>query len=238
MKRTYKIAGMTCNNCIETVSKALTNVDGISDIKVDLENNEATLTMNHHVDLITLKKVLPAKYEISLNGNQDLENQSMVSEDKTKMQQLKPLFIILGYIAVASFLLHLDNLNLNDVMIDFMGLFFIVFSFFKILDVKGFAVVFSMYDPISKLIPLYAKIYPIIETVLGLMFLFRYKIDMALISTIIVLWFTTYGVSKTLLSKRKIKCACLGTALNLPMTEATFIENALMLSMAIIALVN
>jgi hypothetical protein len=30
-----------------------------------------------------------------------------------------------------------------------------------------------------------------------------------------------------------IKCACLGTALNLPMTEATFIENTIMLVMAV-----
>jgi hypothetical protein len=35
-----------------------------------------------------------------------------------------------------------------------------------------------------------------------------------------------------LFSKKVIKCACLGTALNLPMTEATFIENTIMLVMA------
>jgi hypothetical protein len=34
------------------------------------------------------------------------------------------------------------------------------------------------------------------------------------------------------LSKKQIQCACLGSVLNLPMTEATFIENALMIGMA------
>ena len=44
---------------------------------------------------------------------------------------------------------------------------------------------------------------------------------------------TTIGVTKTLLAKKSIQCACLGTALKLPMTEATFIENAIMIVMAI-----
>jgi hypothetical protein len=37
-----------------------------------------------------------------------------------------------------------------------------------------------------------------------------------------------------LLAKKSIQCACLGTALKLPMTEATFIENAIMIIMAVI----
>ena len=49
---------------------------------------------------------------------------------------------------------------------------------------------------------------------------------------------TTIGVTKTLLDKKSIRCACLGTALKLPMTEATFIENAIMIIMAILMLIN
>ena len=118
-------------------------------------------------------------------------------------------------------------------MLDFMGLFFIIFSFFKMLDLKGFSQSFKMYDPLAKRIPLYGLIYPFIETTLGLMFLMRYEINIALIVTLIILSFTTVGVTKTLLSKKSIQCACLGTALKLPMTEATFIENAIMIVMAI-----
>ena len=113
-----------------------------------------------------------------------------------------------------------------------MGLFYIVFSFFKFLDLKGFPDSFKMYDPIAKRIAVYGWVYPFIETILGLMFLFRYQIDIALVVTIIILGATTFGVVKTLLDKKAIKCACLGTALNLPMTEATFIENTIMLIMA------
>ena len=118
---------------------------------------------------------------------------------------------------------------------EFMGLFFIVFSFFKILDIKGFASSFAMYDPLAGRLPAYGLIYPFLELGLGLMFLFRWNIQIALIITIVILGITTVGVSRTLLSKKKIKCACLGTTLNLPMTEATFIENAIMILMAISA---
>jgi hypothetical protein len=117
-------------------------------------------------------------------------------------------------------------------MFDFMGLFYIVFSFFKMLDLKGFPESFRMYDPLAKIIPAYGWVYPFIEMVLGVMFLMRIELDIALIATIIVLGITTIGVTKTLLDKKSIQCACLGTALKLPMTQATFIENAIMLVMA------
>ena len=118
-------------------------------------------------------------------------------------------------------------------MFDFMGLFFIVFSFFKMLDLKNFPTSFSMYDPLAKKIRFYGWIYPFIETLLGLLFLMRIKLLSAVVITIIILGITTVGVIKTLKNKKKIQCACLGTVLKLPMTEATLIENTLMLSMSI-----
>ena len=121
-------------------------------------------------------------------------------------------------------------------MLDFMGLFFIVFSFFKMLDLNGFTQSFKMYDPLAKRVSFYGRIYPFIETLLGLIFLMRYEINIALITTLVLLVTTTTGVSKVLLQKQSIQCACLGTVLKLPMTEATFIENSIMIIMAILML--
>lgn len=123
-------------------------------------------------------------------------------------------------------------------MLDFMGLFYIVFSFFKLLDLKGFPKSFKMYDPLAKNFPAYGFVYPFIEVGLGLLFLFRAQIPFALIVTLIILGITTIGVTKTLLNKKSIQCACLGTALKLPMTKATFIENSVMIVMAIIMLLK
>ena len=121
-------------------------------------------------------------------------------------------------------------------MIDFMGLFFIVFSFFKFLDYKNFPNSFSMYDPLAKNIPIYGWIYPFIETMLGIMFLSRINIILSLALTIGILGITTIGVIKVLYNKENIQCACLGTAIKLPMTIATLIENGIMIVMAIITI--
>ena len=93
-----------------------------------------------------------------------------------------------------------------------------------------------MYDPLAKRLPIYGWIYPFLETALGIMFLMRFQVNIALIITLVVLGITTFGVTKTLLDKKSIRCACLGTALKLPMTEATLIENTIMIAMAALML--
>ena len=82
------------------------------------------------------------------------------------------------------------------------------------------------------------KLQRIIETILGFMFLFRVQLFTAIFITIFLLSITTYGVIKTLRNKKEIQCACLGTALKLPMTKATFIENFIMIIMAVWMIIN
>ena len=91
---------------------------------------------------------------------------------------------------------------------------------------------------LAKAISGYGFIYPFIEVALGLLFLLRLQIPIALIVTLVILGITTFGVTKTLINKEKMQCACLGTALKLPMTKATFIENTVMIIMAIIMLLK
>jgi len=241
MKHTYKITGMTCNNCKASVEKNLGELEHVTNVSVNLENSEAEVTMYKHIETETLKNALPEKYTLSEIEERNVFSSSTMTaeteEEKSKLQQLKPLLLIIFYIAVASILLHYKNWSWSDFMLDFIGLFYIVFSFFKMLDLKGFPESFRMYDPLAKQVPAYGKIYPFIETVLGLMFLMRFEINIALIITLVVLGITTIGVTKTLLDKKSIRCACLGTALKLPMTEATFIENAIMIVMATLMLI-
>ncbi len=235
MTHTYKITGMTCNNCKASVTEKLSAVEGVSNVSVNLEKGEAEIIMKKHISTEIFKGALPAKFTLSEQKESNIFNSisNEKVEEKSKFQQLKPLFLIFLYIGVASVLLNFEDWETSSFMMDFMGLFFIVFSFFKMLDLKGFPESFQMYDPLAKVIPAYGWIYPFIETALGLMFLMRFNVEIALIATIIILGITTVGVTQTLFSKKKIKCACLGTALNLPMTEATFIENSIMLVMSV-----
>ena len=76
------------------------------------------------------------------------------------------------------------------------------------------------------------QIYPFIETALGISLLIGWNLPVILTITLLVLSITSLGVIKTLVNKTDIDCACLGTSLKLPMTEATLIENIIMLSMS------
>jgi len=240
MTHTYKITGMTCNGCRTGVEQKLNAVAGVKQADVNLEHEEALITMNSHIATETFQKALPAKYTITEKQDSQLSPPQNVfnsaETEKSKVEQLKPLFLIFAFISVAAVLLHKEDWNWQEMMLDFMGLFYIVFSFFKLLDLKGFPQSFSMYDPLAKALPVYGKVYPFIELALGLCFLMRFQVTAALVITLIILGITTLGVTRTLLDKKAIQCACLGTALKLPMTEATFIENAIMIVMAILML--
>lgn len=233
MKYIYNITGMTCRNCVNTVSTALSKIDEVTHVNVDLEKAEVEIAARSPISLSILNDHLSDKYRLSEKEKYGQKSVALNTEESSKLQQLKPLFLIFAYLFVAAFLLNYKDWSTEEAMLDFMGLFYIVFSFFKLLDLKGFPESFRMYDPLAKKLPAYGWVYPFIELVLGLLFLMRFQITIALITTVVVLGVTTVGVSKTLLDKKHIRCACLGTALKLPMTEATFIENAIMLVMAL-----
>ena len=232
MKTTFKISGMTCNGCRSTVENKLSSLDGVDNAQVNLTNGEAIVYSKNPISFSLISNSLPSKYKV-IRNIPDQDNEIIKS---SKIKQLKPLFIIFGYISITSILLNFKDWNLTNAMLDFMGLFYIIFSFFKIIDIKGFSTSFRMYDPLAKKITIYGYIYPFIEILLGLMFLIRIEVNIALLITIVILGITSAGVTQTLLDKRSINCACLGTTLKLPMTEATFIENAIMIIMAIVLL--
>ena len=237
MNQKFLISGMTCLKCKASIENALQSFEVITKLKVDFKKQELFIISNEGLALSTVQKLIPKKYTIlEMDFNEKPIDKEF--EGKSKIQQLKPLLLIIFYITSASLLLNFKNWNLNEFMLDFMGLFFIVFSFFKMLDLNGFLQSFKMYDPLAKRVSFYGRIYPFIETLLGLMFLMRYEINIALIITLVLLVTTTIGVSKVLLQKQSIQCACLGTVLKLPMTEATLIENSIMIVMAIVMIIG
>ena len=239
MNQIFKIDGMTCNNCKASVEKYLNDLPQITHVSIDLAKGIADITTEKHLSAGVLQNALPEKFKVSEQdegNNVASTNAHAMSLEKSRLQQLKPLLLILFYITLAGVLLHYKEWSWREFMLDFMGLFYIVFSFFKMLDLKGFPESFKMYDPLAKRLPFYGWVYPFIETALGLMFLMRYEVGLALVVTLVVLGITTIGVTKTLMDKKSIRCACLGTALKLPMTEATFIENTIMIAMAALML--
>lgn len=124
-------------------------------------------------------------------------------------------------------------LQLSGQMIIFMGSFFIVFSYLKFLDWKGFSQSFAMYDIIAKRSRLYSYAYPLIELAIGIAFIFAWQITITAAVTLLVMSIGTIGVARNLLSKSPVRCACLGTLVSVPLTKFTLVED---LGMAVMAL--
>jgi len=57
---TVKIQGMRCGHCSASVTKALSAIDGITDVRIDLEKGEATYTPTKEVPPETIKKAIAA----------------------------------------------------------------------------------------------------------------------------------------------------------------------------------
>ena len=227
----FKITGMTCDGCVETVGRHLRNLKDVSKVDVSLADESVKIEMIGSIHTNVLQQALPDDYTL-IDQTKDIDPVTK-GKNNTAPKQLFPLFLVFFYITIISFVLNRNAGTVSGFMLDFMGVFYIVFSFFKFLDYKNFPDVFGMYDPLARVIPIYGWVYPFIETGLGLLFLFRLEIKIALISTLIILGATTIGVVRTMISKSTIQCACLGTALRLPMTKATLIENGIMLIMAV-----
>ena len=118
----------------------------------------------------------------------------------------------------------------------FMAGFFIVFSFFKFLNLTGFAESYAMYDILAKRVKVYGLVYPFIELILGVAYLTGFEPTITYIATICIMGFSSIGVIQSVLDKKKIRCACLGAVFNLPMSMVTIIENLIMVLMALIML--
>lgn len=150
-----------------------------------------------------------------------------------------PLLLIIGYIVCVAFASNLQSTGINweGWMNTFMAGFFLVFSAFKLLDLPGFATSYATYDLLAQRWHPYGFIYPFIELGLGLSYVVHAQPIVTNIITVLVMGFSSIGVLKALLQKKKIRCACLGTTLNLPMSSITLIEDLLMVIMAIAMLI-
>ena len=226
MKTKISIFGMTCKNCEKSIQEKVSSLNGVLKIKVSLENQNAIIYSLKQIDVKKIQQVIGLKYTL---GDQN--------KKENKLYQLKPLFLIFIYLCFGTYYLNKNDFKLEMAMIDFMGLFFLTFSFFKFLDYSTFPLSFSKYDPLAKKFISYAKLYPFIELFLGISFLFNWKIKIASSVTLFILSTTTFGIIKALFNKNIIECACLGTSMKLPMTEATLIENFIMILMAVSLLI-
>ncbi|MCM4163598.1 MULTISPECIES: heavy-metal-associated domain-containing protein [unclassified Arenibacter] len=233
MVHTYQVTGMTCSSCEAKVKSSLLMVENVVSVEVSKQEHSATITMGKHIGLDKLQKALPEKYQISA-----LHHNEMAEEKKGWLETYKPIILIFFYISLVTLLVQFANEKFDAMqwMRHFMAGFFLVFSFFKMLNLKGFAESYVMYDVIAKRLPIWAYVYVFTELVLGIAFLVNFNPLITNGVTFLVMAISIIGVLQSVLNKKKIQCACLGAVFNLPMSTVTIIEDALMIAMSAIML--
>ena len=154
----------------------------------------------------------------------------------TTLKELIPLVSVILGISLIALFRQLSGVNTMLYMMDWMGLFLLVFGGLKLVDLKGFAEGFASYDIIAKKITHYGYIFPFIEIGLGILYLNGYMFFLQNILVLIISGFGMYSAYKVITGKLEIRCVCLGTLFHIPMTWATFIENFLMAVMIIVML--
>tara|TARA_R100001015_G_C4629848_1_gene191007 strand:- start:1973 stop:2656 length:684 start_codon:yes stop_codon:yes gene_type:complete len=225
---------MTCRSCEAKVKSALVMVENVNAVEVSTTDNSATITMDKHIPLSVFQKALDAKYKISAQShNENLE------QTKSWFATYKPILLIFLYISAVTLLIQIigQEFNFSEWMRHFMAAFFLVFSFFKMLDLKGFSESYVMYDIVAKRFPKWAKIYAFVELALGIAFVINFNPFITTIVTLVVMSASIIGVLQTVLNKQKIQCACLGAVFNLPMSTVTIIEDGLMIAMSVAMLI-
>lgn len=235
MTHTYQISGMTCGSCEAKVKSALLTLPDVNN--AEMTRTTATITMTKHIALSELQKAVGEKgnYKITAEHHSEATEQA-----KSWFETYKPILLIFAYITSITLLVQFNNHHFMAMqwMQHFMAGFFLTFSFFKMLNLSGFAESYVMYDVIAKRIPAWAYLYAFIELALGIAYAINFNPLITNTTTFIVMSVSIIGVLQSVLNKKKIQCACLGAVFNLPMSTVTIIEDALMIAMSGIMLIQ
>ncbi len=152
------------------------------------------------------------------------QNENERGLGKLTWKNYLPLLIIIAAIFVTSLILA-PNFELRIIMRNFMVGFFVIFSAFKLLDLKGFAEGYSTYDLLAKRWFAYGYVYPFIELFFGFAMLLGLWERQILVLEIVVMTFSGIGVALKLAKGEKFQCVCLGTFLKVPLTKVTLVED-------------
>lgn len=243
MTHEYQVSGITCDGCVAKVKGLLEKTAGVTTATVGLDGL-AKITMSHHVATADLQAALRdfPKYQlteksVAMPAAAPFSPETAEAE-RGFFETYKPILLVFGYILGATLLVEFASGGFDGMrwMRHFMAGFFLVFSFFKMLDVPAFAASYSGYDVLARRWLGWGYAYPFVELALGILLLLDFQPVAVNWLTLAVMGISTVGVAQSLLKKRRFQCACLGAVFNLPMSHITLVEDLLMVGMAAVGL--
>ena len=235
---------LRCGACVAKIQPAFDSASEITRWSADLTNPDKILTVEGpNLTRNVVENLLqPLDYKVLGEVNEPIPAAENPDLAATKPATYFPLLLILAYLLGATALLEIAlspspaDYSVMRCMRHFMAGFFLVFSFFKLLNLQAFADAYESYDIIAAKWHPWGLIYPWIELALGAAYLANFQPILTNAVTLVVMGISTLGVVQTVLAKRQIRCACLGTVFNLPMSSVTIIEDLLMVAMSLVML--
>jgi copper chaperone CopZ len=243
MTHTYNIEGLTCGNCVARAKGALLSLGDITEAQVQLTAPQATITMQKHIPTAILQDSLKKAGSYTITEADDGMHHAPAhsnghaagaDEQTSWLTTYKPILLIGTYILGGTLLVEAvdGGFAWERFMTNFMATFFLVFSFFKLLDVSGFANSYASYDIIAKRWRGWGLLYPFVALLLGVAYLTRFNPLLTNSITFVIMGVSIIGVLQSVLRKQKIRCACLGAVFNIPMSTITIMGDALMILMS------
>lgn len=229
---------MHCGACVGRATKALS---GFADkVQVTLDPPQAVLRGVHSDATLEVMQIALAgagKYTMAASAP-TFDSNVTADVGEGFFATYKPLLLIVGFLVGVTWLVHAQTpgRHWHEWMSDFMAGFFLVFSFFKLLNLGGFVQAYRGYDLIAAKSAAYAWAYPFIELALGVAYLTRWQPQLTHWATLVVMLVSAAGVLNALRKRQLIECACLGTVFKLPMSKVTLIEDLSMAGMAALML--
>lgn len=235
MVRKYR-TNLRCGGCVSTIAPVLDDAPDVRSWTADTASPDKVLTIDGDA---TPQRVgeLMAKAGYQVLGELPPETPPLPTPP-AETPRYFPLALIVAYILGVVALVEATHgaFVWHRAMTHFMAGFFLVFSFFKLLNLTAFADAYQTYDLVAARSRGYALAYPFVELALGVAYLTHFQPTFTNAVTLVVMAVGTAGVVKTLLARRKVKCACLGAVFNLPMSYVTLAEDGLMAVMAAVML--
>lgn len=240
MTRTYT-TDLRCGACVEAIRPAFDADPAVRRWSVDLTSPRKPLTVEgpgldrNHVDALLKSAGYATTGEVE---TPPVTPPPTAAEATTEATTYYPLLVVVAYILGVAGLVEATAASFDPMrlMANVMAGFFLVFSAFKLLDLRAFADSYAMYDVIARRSRAYALAYPFIELGLGVAHLTRFEPTATNAVTLAVMLVSLIGVVQVVVSRRKVRCACLGTVFALPMSVVTLVEDGTMAVMAAVML--